>query len=295
MWKRKYLIIFLVVFFAAGGFVFWKYSQNQNQETTFNDERAYQDVAYQVNLGPRIPDSAAHQKLIDWATKSFSDSGWKVEIQKAARLGHPIQNIIARRGSGSPWIIIGAHYDSRMVADQDPDPAKRNQAVPAANDGASGVAVLTELARDLPASLNKQVWLVLFDAEDQGDIPGWDWILGSTVVAENLPGRPDAVIVIDMIGDANLDIYKEHSSNPGLTQQIWDEAARLGYGNQIIPQYKYSMLDDHTPFLNKGLPAIDMIDFDYPYWHTTSDTTDKVSAKSLGIIGNTLYQWLITQ
>ena len=295
MWNQKKYLAIVLIGFMVVGFGLLQLVPVTRQETSFNGKRAYDDVSYQVNLGPRIPGSQAHQQLIDWAVKSFNRSGWQVEIQKSNKMGHPILNVIARRGQASPWIIIGAHYDSRMAADQDPDPTKRNLPVPAANDGASGVAVLTELARVLPSSLNKQVWLVLFDAEDQGGLPGWDWILGSRVVAESLQKSPDSVVVIDMIGDANLDVYEESNSNPQITRQIWDQASKLGYSNQIIPKNKYSMEDDHTPFLEKGFPAVDMIDFDYHYWHTTADTTDKVSANSLEIVGKTLYSWLLSQ
>ncbi len=209
--------------------------------------------------------------------------------------GQPVHNVIAKRGTGAPWTILGAHFDSRFKADQDPDPAKRNDPVPAANDGASGVAVLMELARVLPKDMKGQVWLAFFDSEDQGDLnlPGWDWILGSRALADSLTSKPDAVVVIDMIGDANLDVYEEKNSDPGLTNQIWGAAAQLGYGKEIIPQVKFSMEDDHTSFLQKGIRAVDMIDFDYPYWHTTSDTADKTSPKSLKVIGDTLLNWLM--
>ena len=212
-------------------------------------------------------------------------------------MGHPIQNIVAKRGTDAqrPWIILGAHYDSRMVADHDPDPALRTQPVPGANDGASGVAVLLELARSLPETLPAQVWLVFFDAEDQGDIQGWDWILGSRAFAQQLTAQPDAVVVIDMIGDKNLDIYYESNSDRAISQAIWSEAAKAGYQKQFIPQDKYSMEDDHTPFLEKGIRAVDIIDFDYPYWHTTADTTDKVSAESLQAVGDTLFRWISAQ
>src|SRR3990172_4321574 len=130
-------------------------------------------------------------------------SGWQVEIQETRSMGHPIRNIIAKKGSGEKWIILGAHYDSRLLADQDTDPEKQREPVPGANDGASGVAVLLELARALPRNLEKQVWLVFFDAEDNGRIPEWDWILGSRAFAESLTAYPDSVVVIDMIGDAN--------------------------------------------------------------------------------------------
>jgi Zn-dependent M28 family amino/carboxypeptidase len=94
-----------------------------------------------------------------------------------------------------------------------------------------------------------------------------------------------------MIGDADLNIYKERKSDPAITDQIWAQAAALGYA-QFIPEYKFSMVDDHTPFLQKGVPAVDLIDFDYPYWHTSADTAAKVSAESLHAVGDTLWHWL---
>ena len=110
-------------------------------------------------------------------------------------------------------MIIGAHYDSRLLADPDPDPSLRNQPVPGANDGASGVAVLLELARILPKNLDKTIWLVFFDAEDNGNIPGYDWIMGSRVFVQTLIDKPDEAIIIDMIGDADLNIYQEKNSD----------------------------------------------------------------------------------
>ncbi|MFL7868640.1 MAG: M28 family peptidase, partial [Anaerolineales bacterium] len=97
------------------------------------------------------------------------------------------------------------------------------------------------------------------------------------------------------IGDADLNIYKERNSDQDLVDEIWNVAATLGYEHVFIPELKYSMLDDHTPFLQAGIPAVDIIDFDYPYWHTTQDTVDKVSAESLGIVGTTLLEWIAQQ
>ena len=95
-----------------------------------------------------------------------------------------------------------------------------------------------------------------------------------------------------MIGDADLDIYLEKNSNPELRAEIWAEAITLGYADIFIPEEKFSMLDDHTPFLQAGMTAIDIIDFDYPYWHTTEDTADKVSKESLQAVGDTMLSWL---
>jgi glutaminyl-peptide cyclotransferase len=262
---------------------------------TFDGERAYQDVAYQVSLGPRLIGSEAHSSFIDWVSSQLCDEGWQVEIQETVEAGVPIRNVIARRGVGTPLIILGAHYDSRFWADQDPNPENWRKPVPGANDGASGVAVLLELARVLPSDLDKQVWLVFFDAEDNGNIPGYDWILGSRAFVKNLTGMPDAVVIVDMIGDADLNIHYERNSDRQLSVEIWEQAANLGYENEFIQSYKYSILDDHTPFLEAGIPAVDLIDFDYPYWHTIDDTLDKVSARSLKVVGDTLLEWIIAK
>ncbi|MFT3894817.1 MAG: M28 family peptidase [Anaerolineales bacterium] len=262
-------------------------------QTPFDGFRTYADVETQVAFGPRSPETEGHAQLVEWMRSEIEATGWQVEVQESEAMGHPVKNIIARNSDEPPQIIIGAHYDSRIFADHDPDPAKQTQPVPAANDGASGVAVLLGLARSLPKDA-VPVWLVFFDAEDNGRIDTWDWILGSREFVKNNPDiQPQAVVVIDMIGDADLNIYKERNSNAAITDEIWGVAQTLGYQDKFIPDYKFSMLDDHTPFLEAGIPAVDLIDFDYPYWHTTGDTPDKVSAESLQVVGDTLYTWIV--
>ena len=294
--KIIYLYVGIAVVLVVAGA--WAMIQAHIQ-SVFDGNKAYQDVVYQVSLGPRVPQSQAHSAFIQWITGELTRYHWQVEVQKDTSMGHPIENVVARRGSGKPWIILGAHYDSRLWADQDLNPSKRQLPVPGADDGASGVAVLVELARILPLNTHAQIWLAFFDAEDNGEVPGWDWLLGSKVFVSRLPtpcsagSCPDAVVVVDMVGDSQLDIYEEKNSNPDLTRQIWTEAASLGYSSKLIPQPKYAMLDDHTPFLEAGIPAVDLIDFDYPYWHTTQDTPDKVSADSLKVVGQTLLAWLL--
>jgi Zn-dependent M28 family amino/carboxypeptidase len=260
----------------------------------FDGQRAYQDVVNQMALGPRIPASEAHQQAEDYITSELEKAGWQVERQNSTVEEHPVINILAYRAKTDQPVILGAHYDSRMIADQDGDPTLAAQPVPGANDGASGVAVLLELARTLPAD-EENVWLVFFDSEDQGHIQGWDWLLGSTEFAAHLSVKPQAVVILDMIGDADLNIYREISSTKSLTDQIWQAAADHGYAQYFIDEEKYSMLDDQTPFLNAGIPAVDIIDFDYPYWHTAQDTADKVSAHSLEVVGKTITAWLKTQ
>jgi Zn-dependent M28 family amino/carboxypeptidase len=167
--------------------------------------------------------------------------------------------------------------------------------VPGANDGASGVAVLLELARVLDLSkVHHEIWLAFFDAEDNGYIERWNWLVGSTYMAETLRVQPEAMILLDMIGDSDQQIYYEVNSDRALSDRIWSVAAQLGYGDHFIPQARWQIIDDHIPFAKRGIPAIDIIDFDYPYWHTINDTTDKVSLDSLERVGRTLQMFLET-
>jgi len=293
---------FLLTSLTASFLIVGNKPTNPAIKREFNGQSALQDVEYQMSLGPRTPDSKAHEQEVDWILSELKKAGWDTSTQDTVVMGHPVHNVIARYGQGQPWVVLGAHYDSRIHADQDPNPQNRLLPVPGANDGASGVAVLVELGRILPATLNshpatgqvkaRQVWLVFFDSEDNGDIPGWDWLLGSQVFVNSLQGHPDAAVIVDMIGDKQLNIYKEKNSTPALVQEIWGRAGQLGHADQFIPQYKYSMIDDHTPFLKAGIPAVDIIDFDFPYWHTTSDTVDKVSARSMQTVGEVLFSWL---
>jgi glutaminyl-peptide cyclotransferase len=269
-------------------------AQKELLPLTFSGERAYRDIQRQLEMGPRIPGTPGHDQIVGWITAELVKTGWEASIQETQREAVAIKNVIGKRGDQTgPWIILGAHYDTRMYADEDPDPEKRDHPVPGANDGASGVAVLLELGRVLPPDLPGEIWLVFFDAEDNGRIPGWDWIMGSRAFVEELENYPDAVLIVDMIGDKDLQIYYERSSDQELLESIWGKAKKLGY-NQFIHEPKYHMLDDHTPFLEAGIRAGVLIDFDYPYWHTTEDTLDKVSAGSLEAVGRTLQEWLVS-
>lgn len=259
----------------------------------FDGARALRDVEQQVAFGPRTPGSAAQAKFLEWSRAELAAAGWQTRIQTSAKMGHPIRNLIAFRSPNPPQILLGAHYDSRLRADRDPDPAKRSQPVPGANDGASGVAVLLELARVLPKDM--PVWLVFFDAEDNGQIQGWDWILGSRAFVEAMDFRPQAMALVDMVGDADLRLPIEKNSDTALAQEIWSQAQALGYGDIFVAADGPRILDDHLPFLEAGIPAVDIIDIEYAYWHTTADTSDKVSAESLQAVGETLQVWLMNR
>lgn len=264
----------------------------QPKPQAFDGARAMEWVIRQCDLGYRITGTQANLAAGDMILEELDSLGWQTTEQTFIYRDTPVRNLLAWRGEG-PAVMLGAHYDTRRSADME------DSSVPVlgANDGASGVAVLLELARVLDWSrIDNTVYLAFFDAEDNGNLDGWDWIVGSSYMAAHWgeQGEPplEAVIVIDMIGDADLQVYYERHSDRQLSEQIWGIAGRLGYGNRIIPEYRYAIIDDHLPFLQRGFPAIVMIDFDYPYWHTTQDTPDKVSPESLAVIGHTLKEWL---
>jgi len=264
-------------------------------DVQFDGQRALLFVESQMEFGPRIPGSEASRQTAGWIIEQLESKGWEIERQHFSNLGTSLMNIIAKSNgvSGGKPILLGAHYDTRPYADR--DPINQEPPVPGANDGASGVAVLIELAHVLDRDrLRQPVWLVFFDAEDSGNIDGWDWIVGSSYFAENLTQDLEAVVIVDMVGDRDLQIYIEKNSDPSLVQEIWNTADQLGY-QAFVNTPKYSIIDDHLPFLHKGIPAVDIIDFDYPSWHTISDTIDKVSANSLEQVGRTLEYWLENQ
>jgi glutaminyl-peptide cyclotransferase len=298
--SRRLIGIFLgstLAILVGLGLWFWLH-QSASATLQFSGAHAYQHVTAQMNLGPRITGSSANLAAGDYIAAQLKKYGWAAEFEMSTYLDTPIRSIIGRanRGAG-PVIILGAHYDSRRRADQ--DQSQPNAPVPGANDGASGVAVLLELARVLDLSQTPyEVWLAFFDAEDNGGLDGWDWIVGSTYMAAHLTIRPQAMILVDMIGDTNQQFYFDQNSDRALSSQIWATAATLGYRDNFIPQARWAMLDDHTPFAQRGIPAVDIIDFDYgpanSYWHTTADTLDKVSPLSLERVGRTLVAFLQT-
>jgi glutaminyl-peptide cyclotransferase len=198
-------------------------------------------------------------------------------------------------------IILASHYDSRARADQDPDGGKVNDPVPAANDGGSSTAALLEISRILDDlynnttfNLSKETWLVFFDAEDQGSngMPGFGWIEGSTKLALEISNflavgaEIEMFILLDMIGDDDLQINQELNSDQDLLTQFFGMGQCLGYSSYFssFPSSVH-LLDDHIPFKNIGVPSIDIIDFNYPEWHTTSDDINHVSSNSIGGVG----------
>lgn len=304
---RKYWLeaLLALLLSAAVGYLGWLGYGLLPQPTptpeprVFDGERAYAHVLAQTELGPRPTGSAAAAATRQYIMTQLTAQGWTVITQTFTYRGTEVTNVIGQAGQG-PIALVGAHYDTRRRADADPDPARRQEPVLGANDGASGVAVLLELAYALDLDrLRHQVWLVFFDAEDNGRLDGWEWAVGSTYMARRGGSEthlwPEFLILVDMVGDAEQQLYMERNSSPQLTRTLWTLAADLGYGHFFIPEYKWALTDDHTPFLAQGIEAVDIIDFDYPFWHTTQDTPDKVAPESLERVGRVLETFLEQQ
>lgn len=261
----------------------------QPDKRSFDGERAYQYALDQCEIGPRPPGSQAGWATGDYILGKLNESGWDTATQEFDYQGVRLRNIVGKAGQG-PVVIFGAHYDTRPVADRDAE--HRAEAIVGGNDGASGVAVLLELAGVLARDdLQYEVWLAFFDGEDSGNLGGWPFCVGSSYMAQTLTVEPLWVIVVDMVGDRDQQLYYEGNSDPALREELWDIAQDLGY-THFVPEVRHSIKDDHVPFANAGVPAVDIIDFDYPYWHTTEDTCDKLSADSLERVGRVLEEML---
>ncbi|MAY04030.1 MAG: hypothetical protein CMB25_00310 [Euryarchaeota archaeon] len=298
----------------------------------FDGQNANESVTTQVEFGNRVPGSNASMELRNWFMETRPNFQWTLDPH--SREGYNLTNLEGRlipddaQENGSV-IVLAAHYDSRDRAERDPDPNMTDVPIPGANDGGSGVAVLWELARILPSiGLEHEVWILLTDAEDQGPIPS---MLGAKAWAENRSEedilRIDAFLLVDMIGDADLKIYRTHPPNLNNAEgnRLWGAVENLSgplglldnitdcNGNPGIDIVNFSrtdgVIDDHVPMLNVGIPAIDFIDIRYGenatewqgYWHTHEDTPDKVSAESLAHIGRLIElglregSWLTSQ
>ncbi|MFA6666606.1 MAG: M28 family peptidase [Armatimonadota bacterium] len=264
----------------------------------FNGERAYSILEKQCSFGPRPPGTEAHKKTRDYLISELKQYSNAVEAQAfthaSAKKTYDMWNIIARFGdTAKPGILLAAHWDTRPMADQEVDPARRKLPITGANDGASGVAVLLELARIFHESPPPvPVTIVLFDGEDFGYTSD-QMYLGSRYFAARLKdfGSCKFGILLDMVGDKDLNINREGYSNQfakSVVDRIWAAAKARGFGEYFPDEVKYAVMDDHLPLIQAGLPCADVIDFDYAYWHTLSDTPDKCSAKSLKIVGDVI-------
>lgn len=271
---------------------------------TFNGASAFNRLLKQVAFGPRNPNSPGHNACRDYLAQTLRQSADDVRLQTFSAQGYKetlaLTNIIATfNAQASTRILLCAHWDTRPRAEQDTNKARRNEPILGANDGASGVAVLLELASLLkkqPPSIG--VDIVLFDGEDyglEGDLS--KYFLGSRYFAQNKSSDylPRYGILLDMVGDTFLELPKEQHSlryAPDIVNLVWSKAKELGY-MQFVDDLGEEVNDDHLQLNEVGIKTIDIIDFNYPdptnrYWHTHQDTPEHCSPQSLEAVGTVL-------
>jgi len=272
----------------------------------FNGEQALAYARTFMEFGARVPGTDAHRRAGDWITSEMRlradtvyEQNWTHKTQAGASI--PLRNVVARfRPMAEERLLYVTHWDSRPVADKSSTEAERKMPTPGANDGASGVGLflaLGDVLKQAPPGFG--VDLVFVDGEDYGTFtPDVDVLLGSAYFAGNLPSasyQPLFGLVFDMIGERDLRIEQEGYSverAPEVVERVWRTAADLGYGNVFIPSVTTPITDDHLPLLNKGLRVIDVIDLDYAWHHTVNDTIDKLSARSLKVVGDVAWRLL---
>ncbi len=341
--KRKSIVIIVIVIICAAAawlFTCGPLAHNKDVENieetdevekvqpvgpAFNADSAYAFTKAQCDFGPRPMNSDAHEKCLKWIENKFKQYGCEVSLQKADLKGWDgttlhSTNIIARiNPKATTRIMLCAHWDSRPWADNDPDSLNWHKPILAANDGASGVAVMLELARLLKASGQKAaigVDFVCFDAEDYG-VPQWSdtqddgssFALGAQYWAENVPHGydPRYGILLDMVGGQGAQFYREGMSMqyaPSIVRKVWRAARQAGYGS-FFPNDEGGMItDDHLPVNQTAkIPCIDVIPY-YPAcqqssfgptWHTLADNMDNIDKNVLKAVGQTMVQVIFTE
>lgn len=335
MKKSKIMIALLIVALIAGAaFNFLPSNKAEVSETEeiekvqpvgpdFNADSAYIYLQEQCNFGPRTMNSTAHDKCEKWIIQKFEQYGCKVTTQKATLNGYdgtPLRstNIIASYNpKATTRIMFCAHWDCRPWADNDPDSTNWHKPIIAANDAASGVGVMIELARILKGSgLELGVDFICFDAEDygtpqwfEGEDPGDTWALGAQYFANNLPEgyAPRYGILLDMVGGVGAKFYREGMSMqyaPAIVKKVWNAARQVGYGSYFPKDDGGMITDDHIPVnQTANIPCIDVIPY-YPdcaqssfgpTWHTIADNMDNIDKNTLKAVGQTMVQVLFTE
>jgi len=259
-------------------------------------QAALDHVREMVSYGPRPSGSSAHSKMQQYIVEKAQAAGWTVEQDRFTAdtpIGPvPMNNILAKRPGSSPRVLIlAAHYDTKLF---------REFRFVGANDGGSGAGLLLALAPILARrNFSHTLWLVWLDGEEA--IRDWtdtDSLYGSRHMAEKLKAdgavpQITALLLLDMIGDRDLDLLRETNSTPWLTDLVWGVARRLGH-QRHFQNSSQTISDDHLPFLAAGIPSVDLIDFNYgsptTYWHTADDTLDKLSAPSLQVMGDVVLE-----
>ena len=294
--RRVVALLMLAASVACGG--------GASEAQQFDGALAHRFVEHMVAAGPRVPNTPAHRAIGDWLVTELRQRADTVIVQEWVHVtltndSLHLRNILARfKPAEAGRVLYVSHWDSRPRSDLDPDPSKRSQPTPGANDGGSSTGMLLALADHLkrePPTVG--VDLLFVDGEDYGDFGGEDApdvLIGARYFANHLPEpgyRPLFAVVWDMIGDATQEFSQEEYSMrgaPEVVERVWSRARELGLGRVFRPRPGGPMTDDHLPLQRAGIRAIDVIDCcneNYPYWHTTQDTPDKVLPQSLANAG----------
>lgn len=316
---KKLSFLFVVLFFLAA----CNANQNQPQSETeavvklvspdFNPDSAFAYTKAQVDFGPRIPSTSAHAKCAAYLVQKFKSFGAKVTVQEAPAKTydgktHRLKNIIAAFNSEKiQRILISAHWDARPFSDQDPDTSMRNKPFDAANDGASGVAVMLEMARQIQLKApNVGVDFILWDIEDYGKANDetsneTTWCLGSQYWSKNMHQRnykPLYAINLDMVGGGNAQFTQDEISRkyaPAIVKKVWDIGNEIGYSAYFINVISGSLIDDHFWVNQAGIPCVDIIHYAdssgfYINWHTQLDNLNNIDRNTLKAIGQTVLE-----
>jgi glutaminyl-peptide cyclotransferase len=276
------------------------------QQPHFSGQSALQYIAQQVNFGPRIIGHPAKQQTLDYIRELLLPEADKLVVQPFQRYGLQGNNIwasfypTAKSASPGNRIMLGAHWDTRPISDRDRNRERATQPVIGANDGGSGVAVLLEIARMLSTQRAPLIVdLVFFDLEDMGGIDNLPFAIGaSEFIDKNRHYRPESGVIVDMVCDRDLIIPRERYSRDSaarLQDKIWSIAARQQAGVFVDRKGSY-IVDDHLPFLRAGLKVVNLIHSPFPAsWHTSNDSIERCSAKSLQQVGNVLAELIYTE
>jgi glutaminyl-peptide cyclotransferase len=268
----------------------------------FDQDSAYRRLGELCAFGPRYHGSDGKSKAESWIIEQLRDAGAQVSVHefefspKGTNITAHFRNIVGRiKPELEERVLVGTHYDTRSINDRELDQGVKMAPIIGANDGGSGVAVILEMAarwKERPPLVG--VDLIFFDGEEYGRNEQWDeYFLGSKAWVRDHPDyAPVWGVILDMVGDSSFEIRKERESvsqAPAIVQRLWDAAARVR-ATGIVDRMGGRVLDDHNAFLQKGIPVVLLIDFDYVWFHTTGDTLDKCSPDSLGQVGRTVME-----
>lgn len=268
---------------------------------SFSADSAYAYVAKQVEFGPRIPQNQAHQKCAEWLASELERHGADTVMLQTADLPNfgPMTNILGRFNSKAYGrVLLLAHWDTRPWADADPNVANHRKPIDGANDGASGVGILLEVARQI--GLNSPqigVDILFVDAEDSGT-EGDDasWARGTQYWVQNMPiASPRYAVLLDMVGGKDARFAREYISEVyarSVNNRVWSLAHELNLSARFPERLGGAVNDDHVPLLQAGIPAIDIVENDHPQtgsfnptWHTLADNLENIDRQTLGDVG----------